>query len=135
MSDAAPLVRTLKAQVDPVPTAGVDATTELGQAPFAGSVTAVRYIPSAAITGAATNNRTVSVTNRGQAGTGTTVVATLTFAAAVNAAAHDDRAVTLSATPANLTVAAGDELSFESTHVGTGIADPGGVVEVDVARS
>jgi hypothetical protein len=47
----------------------------------------------------------------------------------------DETAIPLSGTPANLVVAAGDELQWQSTHVGTGIADPGGRVEVTFNRS
>jgi hypothetical protein len=135
MPETSPLVHTLRADADAVGTAGNDGISELGEAPYAGTVTAVRYIPSATITGANTNSRTVTVTNRGQAGAGSTNVATLALVSGVNATGHDDKAITLSGTPANLVVAAGDALTFDSTHVGTGITDPGGVVEVEITRS
>lgn len=134
MSDQAPLVQTLKSQADAV-AAGSDATTELGEAQFAGTVTRVAYIPSAAITGADTNSRTVTLVNKGQSGSGTTTAATLALTNGVNAAASDAKAVTLSGTAANLVVAQGDVLAFVSTHVGTGLADPGGQVIVELTRS
>ena len=134
MPDTTPLVRTLRVQVDAV-AQGADSTTEVGTVDFAGTVTAVRYLPAAGITGANTNTRTLSVTNRGSAGAGSTAVASLQFVSGTNATAHDDKAITLSGTAANLVVAAGDVLTFESTHNGTGIADPGGLVEIDVTRS
>lgn len=113
--------------------AGSDLSTEALVAERDGVVQKVTYSPLAAVTGAATNNRTVALVNKGQDGTGTTVVATLTFDAGNNAAASDEKAVPLSGTPANLNVASGDVLQWQSTHNGTGIADPGGLVTVTLA--
>ena len=132
---SAPLVRVIEANVPAVPTAGNSDDTVLGQAPFSGTVTDVEYVAETAITGAATNNRTVSLVNKGQAGSGSTTVASLTFASGTNAAANDDTTVTLSGTAANLTVVEGDTLQWRSVANGTGIADPGGVVRITVSRS
>lgn len=103
------------------------------RAPIAGTVSRVSYTPEAAITGAATNNRTIQLVNRGQAGSGSTVVATLTFASGTNAAAYDETDLTLGVA-ANLAVAEGDVLEFRSGANGTGLADPGGSVAVTIAR-
>lgn len=135
MADTAPLALYPAAVAPPVATAGNDADTPVFVAPFACTVTAVTYVPSATITGAATNNRTLSLRNKGQAGAGTTVVATLNFANGVNATAFDEKAITLSSTPADLVLAAGDVLALQSLHVGTGITDPGGLVRVSVTRN
>lgn len=134
MSNQAPFVKTVQVRVGAV-AAGSDATENLAEAPFAGTVTEATYAPDSAITGAATNNRTISIVNKGQDGTGTTVVATLQFVNATNIAASDEGSLTLSGTAANLVVAAGDVLAFVSTHVGTGIADPGGLAKVSISRS
>lgn len=131
----APLVNVVTLDVQAVGTAGNDATTVIGEAPFAGVITGVAYVPAAAITGAATNNRAVSLVNKGQAGSGTTVPATLAFVNAVNAAAFDEKAIPLSSTAADLVVAAGDVFAWTSVHVLTGITDPGGVVRVTISRS
>ena len=131
----APLQRVHEQDVPAVSTAGNDEDTIVTQAPFAGTVTAVEYVPEATITGAATNNRTVSLVNKGQDGTGTATVASQTFGAGVNATADNENAVPLSGTPANLVVAAGDTLLWRSVHVGTGITDPGGLVRVTISRS
>jgi hypothetical protein len=131
---SAPLIRVIEADVPPVATAGNSDDTVVGQAPFNCTVTAVEYVPETAITGAATNHRTVSLVNKGQAGTGTTTVATLAFDSGVNATANNERAITLSGTAANLDLAAGDTLQWRSVAVGTGIADPGGLVRVTVSR-
>lgn len=130
---SAPLTRVLQGAVPAAATAADDDTV-LGQADYDGTVSAVQFVPEAAITGAATNNRTVSLVNKGQDGTGTTTVATLTFASGTNATADNEVAVTLSGTPANLSVAAGDTLLWRSVHNGTGLADPGGVARVTIGR-
>ena len=131
----APYVQVIERNVPAVSTAGNDDDTVLGQAPFACTVTSVQYVHEAGITGAATNNRTVSLVNKGQEGSGTTTVATLAFDSGVTAAANDEKAITLSGTAANLVLAAGDTLQWRSIHVGTGITDPGGVVRVTISRT
>jgi hypothetical protein len=135
MADEAPLSRTQNHQVPAVGTAGNDATTVLFQAPFPCTVTLVNYVPASAITGANTNTRLVELVNKGQAGSGTTQVATIQFNSGVNAAADDEKAITLSGTAANLVLAQGDTVIWNSTHVGTGIADPGGLVSVVLSRN
>lgn len=107
--------------------------TQVVRCPIAGSVSRVTYTPEAAITGATTNNRTLNVVNKGQDGTGTTVVATLAFISGVNAAAFDETDLTLGVA-ANLVVAEGDVLALQSTHGGTGIVDPGGLFAVSINR-
>ena len=127
-----PDVDLVSASVPPISTAGNSGTHTLGEVKRDGTVTSATLIPDSAITGAATNHRRVRVINKGQAGTGTTIVAELTFSNGVNAAVTDETALTLSGTAANLEVVAGDILAYESTAVGTGIADPGGVVQVEI---
>jgi len=131
----APMTTTVETDVQPVAAAGNTLDTVIGQAPYACTVTGVKYIPAATITGAATNNRTVSVVNKGQAGAGTAAVATLNFASGTNATANDDRVITLSGTAADLVLAAGDTLQWRSVPVGTGITDPGGRVVVTLSRT
>jgi hypothetical protein len=134
MTFKAPLSRTLELPVAAVATAS-DLTSPIGVAPFAGTVTGVEYIPTTVLTGADTNSRTITVYNRGQAGAGTTVVATKAFTSGVNAPANDSTDITLTATGADLVVAEGDVLDWESLHVSSGLADPGGLVRVTIARS
>lgn len=131
----APLVRVIEQDVPAVGTAGNDQNTLVCQAPFDGVVAAVEFVPAAAVTGANTNTRAVALVNKGQVGSGTTSVASLQFDSGVNASANDEKAVTLSGTAANLAVAKGDTLQWTSTHVGTGITDPGGLVRVTFSRS
>jgi hypothetical protein len=131
----APFAAAHQIPVQPVSTVGNDLNTNVYQCPRAGTVSAVTYATVTAITGANTNTRSASLVNKGQAGTGTTVVATLQFDSGVNTVANVPKALNLSATPANLAVAAGDVLQWQSTHVGTGIADPGGLLQLTVAAS
>lgn len=130
----APLVRIREEVVAAVATVGNDLDTVIGQAGFAGVVAKVEYVPLSAITGAATNNRTLSLINKGQAGSGTTVVASLNFGNGTNATAANEVALTLSVTAADLVIAEGDTLVWRSLHIGTGIADPGGLARVTTSR-
>ena len=130
---SAPLSRILEDDTAPVATAA-SGTEVIGQAPFKGTVAKVEYIPSAAITGANTNTRAFRLVNLGQAGAGSTLAASLQADAGVNFTANDEKVITLSGTAANLVVAEGDTLQWQSNAVGTGIADPGGTVRVTLAR-
>lgn len=133
MGDTAPRQTTVKANV-PAAAAAVDSHLVIAEAPFDGTVAGITITPEASIAGAATDTRTLTVINRGQSGAGNTVVATLALLAGVNATAFDEKAFTLSGTAANLNVAAGDILEYVSTHSGTtGLADPGGLVQVTFA--
>lgn len=133
MTDQAPLAFKQRSQVDAAG-AAVTVQTVVCEAPFDGVITRVAYVPSTTITGTNTTSRTLTCTNRGQTGAGTTVAATLALVSGVNAPADDAKALTLGVA-ANLVVAAGDVITFESTAVSTGIADPGGSVVVEFARS
>jgi len=127
-----PNIDTVEATVPPIATITADGTHALGEVKRAGTVAGATYIPDAAITGVATNNRRLRVINKGQDGTGTTIVAELGFGSGTNAAVSDEKTLALSATAGNLKVAAGDVLAYESTHIGTGIADPGGFCQVEI---
>jgi hypothetical protein len=118
-----------------VATVGNSDSDEIVVAEYNGTVTAVTYTPDTTITGAATNNRTVQLVNKGQTGAGSTVIASLNFASGTNATGGDEKTIPLSGTPANLIVAAGDVLEWQSNAVGTGIADPGGLVKVTIDRN
>jgi hypothetical protein len=115
--------------------AGADFVQPACVAPFDGEVTSVKLIPTTVLTGVVTNSRTISVVNKGQSGSGNTVVATKAFVNAVNAPAADETDITLSATAANRDVVEGDVLYITSTHVGTGLADPGGLIRITIQRS
>lgn len=134
-SGAAPLVRKLEATI-PSAGAGTPQDQVVGECPFAGTVTSVSFTPEADITGQATNFRTFRLVNKGQDGTGTTEIAALAFSSGgVTASDFDERAITLSGTPANLNVAEGDILAWDETVSGTGLASPGGKVQVEISRT
>lgn len=103
--------------------------------PGTGRVTAVTYTPEAASTGDNTNKRTYTLVNKGSAGAGTTVIATLDLITGVNLVAFDEKAATVSATDADLVVTEGDILAWVSTHAGTGLVDPGGTVKITIERA
>lgn len=135
MTETAPYVARLEIEFDPSAATATTSGTE--RVPFSGSVSAVRLLPLAAVTGAASPaSRTVSLVNRGQNGAGSTVVATLNLVSGTNLVAFDERALTLSGTAANLNVAEGDVLELRSAAVGaTGLADGGGTAIVEIARA
>lgn len=111
-------------------TAGSAKESAAFRAPFRCVITAVEFIPSAAITGAATNNFTLNVRNRTTAGAGAAVPATITFGNGINAVAQAPTALTLSGTASALAVAAGDVITVEKAVNGTGLACPDGTVVV-----
>jgi len=129
----APTVGAHQVPVQPQATAGSDLNTNVLVCPRDATVTAVTYATVTAITGADTNTRKVVLVNKGAAGSGTTVIATLQFNNAINTSAAVPKTITLSSTAADLNVAAGDVLQWQSTHVGTGIADPGGLVAISMS--
>ena len=133
-SSAAPLVKVMRIGAGPVGTAGNDLITPVGVVDVAGTITTVSIVPNAVITGAATNNRKHTLYNRGGAGAGTTAVASRQYVSGTNAAIKVATDLTLSGTAADLVVAVGDVLEFESLHILTGIADPGETVEVTISR-
>lgn len=134
MTERSPRVARIQ-YANPAQGAAVSNTPNIGEAPETGVVTSVTYAANAAVTGANTNSRSLVLLNRGQTGVGTTEVARLDLVAGVNLAADDETALTLSATTANRNVTAGDILEFQSNAVGTGLADPGGLLQVEISRS
>src|SRR4051812_31585848 len=104
-----PFTSVLRARTAAVATVGNDADTAVGRVSGqgVGTVTSVVYIPDAALSGANTNSRTVTLYNRGAAGSGTTVVAQLALTSGVNLAAFVPKTITLSGTAANLDLADG----------------------------
>lgn len=112
----------------------VDATVPIFRAPWDAEVVSVKFIPTGTLTGANANTRKHEVINAGQAGSGTAVVAELQYNSGVNAAAATPKTITNSATAANLDLTEGDVLTWKSTAPGTGIADPGGLVELVIQR-
>lgn len=114
----------------PAVAAGADETLVVGKAPFTGSIASVVYYPAAAIVGADTNSRTFNVIEGGAGGAGNTNIGSVAMTNGVNATAEEPLNIPVT-TPA---VNSGDEIELQSQHVGTGIADPGGLVVVTFTR-
>ena len=97
------------------------------RAPHPLRINDVRFTPDSAITGNATNFATLRVRNKGLAGTGTTVMATLAFDTPTtdDVAAFDEKAIPVSATSANRNAVEGDVIAVEKTVGGTGLAIDG----------
>lgn len=110
-----------------------DLSTIVGRMDRPATVNSVSYIPAANQSGAATNNRTLTLYNRGTAGSGTAVLARLTLSSGVNLSDNIPKTITLGSA-ADLSVGVGDVLEWESLHVNTGVADPGGMVIVTYAQ-
>lgn len=119
----------------PATAQGATAFLLAGIARFAGVLRSAEYYPNSLITGADTNTRRLRVYNRKADASGTAVMADLQFNNAVNGPAKVSKAVTVTSTLADKTVAAGDVIEFNSAFVGTGIADPGGLLVLKFDRS
>lgn len=136
MPTGTPKAATLKATV---PAATIAATQDqvIGESPVAGTVIGVSFTPEAALTAHGTDYRTFKVVNKGQAGAGTTAVATFATDTVTtdDLVAFDEKAIPLSATAADLVVAEGDILAAVETVAGNGIAHSGYQIVVEIARS
>ncbi len=125
---------TLKGQSNGVAQGATDTFT-IDEVPGTGRVTEVEFYPEGAATGDNTNSRTYTLVNKGTDGSGTTVIGTLALTTGVNLVASDAKTFTLSATAADLVVTEGQVLSLVSTHVASGLADPGGAIKVTIERA
>jgi len=131
----APQTETIESQTVAATIAAASASGVYVKAPFAGTVSAASVITATALSGANTESRTIQLHNRGQAGVGTALVASKAFISGVNAVADDETVLTLTATAADLVVAAGDILEFTSLSVGgTGLAGPAFAGSVTFSR-
>lgn len=86
-------------------------------------------VPQAAVTGQATNYRTISAINAGTDGTGTTVLGS----AYALSSGNDLTALVKKALASNLTtqVAVGTVIAFKNAKTGTGVATPAFLVTVE----
>lgn len=98
-------------------------------APFNMKITAVKWIPKAAITANGSAYFTLTVRNRKGDGSGAVQPATRAYSA-TNSAAFVPENMTLSATATDLNVNAGDHLTIEKLVTSTGLAMPAGTVQV-----
>jgi len=108
--------------VCPAAAAGTGISCVIFVAPFNCRIRKVTGIPAAAITGAATNNLVLTLYDRGKDGSGTTALASITFAAGTNWSADTEN--TLYAPTTKLSVDKGNVLEVVKTENGTGMALP-----------
>lgn len=101
----------------------------IGRIDKPGTINSVEFIPSWSLTGTNTNYRTIAVFNRGQAGLGTALVASLDLTSGVSLTRGLAKALTLGA-GADRAVVVGDHLEYISTATGTGAPEVGGRVIV-----
>lgn len=97
-------------------------------APFNLKITGVKWVPAAAVTANGTNYFTLTLRNR-TTGAGAALPAQRSYAA-TNSVAFVAEAMTLSATAADLNIAAGDVLTIEKLVTASGLAMPDGTVQV-----
>lgn len=131
----APLSESYEEDTAAEATAGTGQEDQVCRAPWAGTLTAASWIPEANVTGVASNNKTLNIRNRGQDGTGTTIMASLALGVGTNCVAFDEKALTLSGTAANLNCAEGDIISYSTTVTGTGMTLPEGKARITLSRS
>jgi len=136
MPSGTPLVATLTAEVPAQGTANAAQSRMIGEAPTDAKVVGVSIIPNAALTAHATDYRTFSVVNKGADGSGSTSIATFATDTVTtdDLVAFDEKALTLSATAANLDVAEGDIIAAVETVAGSGVAHSGYQIKVDLRR-
>lgn len=136
MPTGTPVNATLLADVDPQGTANAAQSRIVGEAPADATVVSAAIVPVAAVAGHATNYRTFTLVNKGQDGQGATTVATFATDAtpAKDLAAFDEKALVLSATPANLNVSEGDILAVVETVASAGVAHGGYQIKVELQR-
>lgn len=115
-------------------TADTDWEIVIGTPDHAGTVKSIKLISNTTF-GKDTDYSTLTVYNREDDDTGTASVGANAFDAAGAATARVAKALTLSGTPANLTVGATDVLTLKKTHTGDGQSVPSGVLELVYTRT
>ena len=92
--------------------------------PYNATITDVKWVPAAAVTGVVTNNFALALNDLTAAAAVTT---TKTYANGTNSVANTAETFTLTAA---VNVAAGDVLTLKRTVNGTGLASPAGMVQI-----
>ncbi|OEC87893.1 MULTISPECIES: hypothetical protein [Methanobacterium] len=113
-------------------TAGTDFELPIEGIDFAGTVKSVKILADAAF-GQATNYSSLDIQNKTQSNAS---IASMSFNSTNTVSQWVPKALTLSATPANLNVAVGDALTLVKTHTGDGQALPTNfIVELVIERT
>lgn len=106
-------------------TAGTADEWPVFMAPYNCTITAVSWVPAAAVTGVNTNNFALAVNNLTD---GHTVTTAKTYASGTNSVANTAEALTVSG--AGATVEVGDVITLKRTINGDGLASPAGHVRI-----
>lgn len=94
-------------------------------------VTAVKWVPDAAVTGNDTNYFSLVIRNEGTDGTGTTALtSTKAYTTGVDSVAQVPESLTMSTTAADVLVDAGEVISMVRAVAASGLAQPDGLCEV-----
>lgn len=101
----------------------------VGQSRYTATVSSVQYVPAAGVTGVVTNNRTLTLLNR-KTGAGTTTIASIALTSGTDLTDNVAKTIPL-ATGINIEV--DDMLEWASDPVSGGLAEPGGLVIVQLA--
>jgi hypothetical protein len=130
--DLAPLVLQVRMIVPALPLILSDLERAVFIAPYPCQVTSATHTADQAIVADNVKSRRFSLINRGLNGLGTITVAQLTF--------FPDTSTQFLERPIPLVLGqqalgTGEVLTFQSTHLGPGILDPGGVVRLIVSRT
>jgi hypothetical protein len=115
----------------PATAAGTAIEMPVVQLPYRALITAVKWVPGAAITANGTNYFTINFRNRAS-GAGTVVAAGPRAYSATNGVANTPETLTLSGTSTDLQAATGDLLTAHFTHTASGLAIPAGMIQVTV---
>lgn len=121
---------TFQASIPPT-AAGTAIEVPVVQLPIRALITAVKWVPGAAITANGTNFFTINFRNRAS-GAGSVVAAGPRAYSATNGVATTPETLTLSSTATDLQAAVGDVLTAHFTHTASGLAIPAGMVQVTV---
>lgn len=109
--------------------AGTDREDVGMRVPYNMVITAVDWIPQANVTANGTNYTVLSLRNRKADASGAALPASRSYVA-TNSTAFVPEAMTLSGTAADLQLTAGDVLTVQMIHAGTGVQLPGGTLRV-----
>ena len=96
------------------------------RAPCIGKLMGIDWVPSAAVTGAATNYTNINLINRGTDGNSTTEIANKDFASGTNAADFTAVAIYSPAAGSELALSEGQVISCTFEKVGNGLDLPSG---------
>lgn len=124
-----PGIHTATARTPAIGTSDATSKSVIFRAPFDCRISAIKFIPDTAITGADTNTRHLNIQDEGAAGTGDAEIANKDYTDGVDVTALVADDITMSS--ANHQLTEGDILTAEFEEIGTGQALPAGLIVVE----